>query len=118
MNGIQRKESDMLNQFVVVGKVKEISNVKETGTGFKYATLLVEVTRSFKNADNIYEVDPMVFMLWRGIAENCATSCESGDLVGIKGRIQSKEHISNEGHTFHNYELIAEKVSFLKKEEK
>ncbi len=107
----------MLNQFVVVGKVKEISSIKETGTGFKYATLLVEVTRSFKNSENVYESDNMLFMLWRGVAENCANSCVHGDFVGIKGRIQSKEHAGNEGVTFYNYDLIAEKVSFLKNEE-
>lgn len=107
----------MLNQFVVVGKVKEITNVKETSTGFKYAMLYVDVTRGFKNADSVYESDTLVFMLWRGVAESCTDICKVNDLVGVKGRIQTKEHTSSDGVTFYNYDLIAEKVSFLKDQE-
>ncbi len=106
----------MLNQFVVVGRIQSISDLKETGSGFKYANLFVSITRSFKNSENVYECDIMNIMLWRGTAQSVIDICTTGDLVGIKGRIQSRENISAEKVTYYNYELIAEKVTILDRE--
>ena len=51
-------------------------------------------------------------VLWKGIAENTATYCKKGDLVGVKGRLQSREYeFDDEKRKV--VELVAEKVTFL-----
>ena len=51
-------------------------------------------------------------VLWKGIAENTATYCKKGDLVGVKGRLQSREY-EYEDERRKVVELVAEKVTFL-----
>lgn len=103
----------MLNQIIIVGKVKETPVVKETSSGIPYSNLIVETKRSFKNSEGIYETDAFSVLMWRGIAESCADVCNVGNLVGIKGRLQSSVYQKEDGNIFYNYEIVAEKVSFL-----
>ena len=102
----------MLNQIVMVGRiVKDVELVKGED-GKSYTNMTLGVPRSYKNADGVYETDFIPCVLWNGIAENVAEYCKKGDLVGVKGRIQSDEDGS--------IKVIAEKVTFLstaKKEE-
>lgn len=107
----------MINIFCIAGKMVKISELKETPNGTKHSTILIEVERDFRNSDGIYESDQIAVEVWRGIAETCVKHCKVGDVLGIKGRIQSREYKANDGNVYLNYDIIAEKVSFLKKEE-
>ena len=51
-------------------------------------------------------------VLWKGVAENTVEYVRKGDLVGIKGRLQTRT-IELEDHNQHVMELVAEKVTFL-----
>ncbi len=102
----------MLNQCVLVGKVKQVPQLQETANKNKVATLLLEVERSFKNSEGVLESDVFNVQLWRGIAETCCDVCTIGSVIAIKGRIQSF-NVQKESNTFYNAEIIAEKVSFI-----
>ncbi|OCN04221.1 hypothetical protein A4S06_03365 [Erysipelotrichaceae bacterium MTC7] len=103
----------MLNHFVLVGRMVEKPELRLTSSNIKFATASVKVKRNFKNADNVYDHDIFQVTLWRGIAEDVIDVCESGSLVGVKGRIQTSFYTSEENKTYTNYEFIAEKVQFL-----
>lgn len=103
----------MMNFFIIIGKLLELPTIKETPNGVKHATLLLDVERGFRNSDGTYENDKVAVEVWRGVAETATEHCSLGELLAIKGRIQSKEYQNAEGMTFINYDFIAEKVSFL-----
>lgn len=103
----------MINVFVVNGKVLEKPEMKETPNGTKHTTLLLNVERGFRNSEGIYEYDQIAVEIWRSSAETVVDHCKVGDMMGIKGRIQSRVYQSQEGNSFINYDLIAEKVDFL-----
>lgn len=104
-----------MNHVLLVGSVKEKPVIKESASKVKYATLLVDVMRGFKNMDGEYEQDTICCLLWRSLAESVVSCCEKGTLVSVKARIQSEMRISTEGNTFYNYEIIAERVNVLEK---
>lgn len=52
-------------------------------------------------------------VLWQGIAENTVEYCKKGDLVGIRGRIQTRIADIDEENKRQYVEVIAEKVTFL-----
>ena len=103
----------MINQVIVLGKISELPIMKETINGNKVATILLEVTRNFRNSEGEYEVDLMQFTLWKGIAESTVAIAQVGDILAVKGRLQTSSYESQEGIIYYNYELIAEKVSFV-----
>ena len=71
------------------------------------------VPRSFKNVDGQYDTDFISCVLWRGIAENAVEYCHKGDLVGIKGRLQTRNIETEENIKKQITELVAEKVTYL-----
>ncbi len=103
----------MLNQIVLVGKVVELPILKESISGNKYASLQLELERPFKNVNGEFDTDIVSVTLWKGIAETTINVCKIGDIIGMKGRIQSYSYENKEGQTYYGYDIIAEKVSFL-----
>ena len=102
----------MLNQTVIIGRIVRDLEVHETENGNKVAQLTLAVPRSFKNMDGEYETDYIPCVLWRGVAENTAEYCKKGDLVGIKGRIQTSQY-EQDDEVKYVTEVVAEKVTFL-----
>lgn len=102
----------MINNVVLTGKVVELPQLQESAIGIKYANVLLEVTRPFKNSSGVYNVDRIPVVLWRDIAEVACEVCKIGDLLGVKGWIQSHE-ISKDNQTYYTYEVVVEHVSFM-----
>ncbi len=102
----------MINTCVLVGKVVEPPEIRTTSKGNTVATLLVEADHPFRNEDGSLSADLFQVTLWKGIAEECASVCRPGDLIGIKGRLQASVNEKN-GRSFYNCNVVAEKVSFL-----
>lgn len=98
----------MLNQIVLVGRLVQDPEIKELENGVKTNYITLAVSRSYKNADGIYETDFIPCLLYKGIAEKTTEYCKKGDVIGVKGRVQTKQE---EDKTI--IEIVAEKVTFL-----
>lgn len=102
----------MLNQIVLVGRLTRDIRINKTESGKKVATLSLAIPRSFKNMDGIYDTDYVDCILFDNTATNTSEYCHKGDIVGIKGRVQSR--VYEEGETKrYALEVVAEKVTFL-----
>ena len=102
----------MLNQYVIVGRLVRDPELYETENGNKVTNITLAVPRSYKNMDGEYDTDFINCTLWKGIAENAVEYCHKGDLLGIKGRLQSRT-IEEEEKNKTVMELVAEKVTYL-----
>ncbi|MBD9085399.1 single-stranded DNA-binding protein [bacterium] len=103
----------MLNQTVIVGRLVKDPELYETENGNKVTNITLAVPRSFKNMDGEYDTDFISCVLWKGIAENAVEYCKKGDLLGVKGRIQSKKINLDEETRREVLEVVAEKVTYL-----
>ncbi len=102
----------MLNQIVLVGRLVRNPELKETENGKKITRITLAVPRSYKNPDGEYDTDFINCTLWTGIAESTSEYCKKGDLLGIKGRLQTSSYEKDE-ETIYAMDVIAEKVTFL-----
>ena len=84
---------------ILVGRVANLE-VNDEGK----AVITLAIPRSFKNADGEYETDILKCRLYGAIATNTKEYCRKGDIVGVKGRLQSEDG---------SMIAIAEKVTFL-----
>lgn len=103
----------MLNQVVVVGRLVKDPEVEKTDNDKEVSNLTLAVPRSYKNADGVYETDFIDCVLWNSIATNTAEYCKKGDLIGIKGRVQSNTYETESGENKKSTQIVAEKVTFL-----
>lgn len=98
----------MLNQTVLVGRLVSDPEIKETENGNKVSYITLAVPRSYKNSDGIYETDFMPCKVGYPMCDNVKEYCKKGDLLGIKGRIQTKQEENK-----NIIEIVAERVTFL-----
>lgn len=109
----------MLNQVVLVGRLVKNPELVETEKNKKLSRVTIAIPRSFKNMDGEYETDFINCIMWDSVAKSTVEYCKKGDIVGIKGRIQSNV-VETENEKKYYFDVIAERVTFLsnKKEEK
>lgn len=103
----------MLNQVVLVGRIVKTPELKVTETGKKTATVTLAVPRNYKNSEGEYDTDFLDCTMWTNVAENTSEYCQTGDMVGVKGRIQTRVIESEDGTKKKKTEIVAEKVTFL-----
>ena len=103
----------MLNQFVGVGRLVAEPSVKETEDGKQVSNITIAVPRSYKNENGEYDTDFVDVVLWNGIAENTAEYCHKGDIIGVKGRIQTSNYETEDGEKRKSTQIVAEKITFL-----
>ena len=103
-----------MNQFMLVGRVKELPAMTKSSKGIVVGKMVVEAERNFRNEDGSVSLDEFQVILWRGIAEECVAACKLGNLIAVRGRVKSDVYDRN-GINYYNTEIVAEKVSFLEK---
>lgn len=106
----------MINTLTVVGRLVSDPKIIET-KNMKKAVVTISVPRNFKNLNGIYETDVIDCVIWAGIAQQVCELCKKGDLIGVRGRIQSSVTI-DDGTTYdetvkNELTIVAEKVTFL-----
>jgi len=102
----------VLNQTVIVGRLVKDPELRETENGNKVTNITLAVPRSYKNVNGEYDTDFISCVLWKGIAENTVEYVKKGDLIGIKGRIQTRNYEVDDEKRY-VMEVVAEKVTFL-----
>lgn len=70
----------MSNIVMIIGRILEFKDENY---------IKVATTRNFKNADGVYESDFIEIKLSEIIMKRTKEYCKKGDLVSIKGRIES-----------------------------
>lgn len=103
----------MVNHLVLMGRLVRDPEIVETENGKKYTKITLAIPRSFKNADGIYDTDFIDIMAWNNIAENTKEYCKKGDVLGVRGRLQSSSYQDKEGNNKTKIEVVAERISFL-----
>ena len=103
----------MLNQVVIVGRLVQKPTVEKTESGKERSFITLAVPRSYKNAEGEYETDFVDCVLWGGVASNTAEYCKKGDLVGIKGKVETNTYENADGEKKKSTQIVAEKVTFL-----
>lgn len=107
----------MLNQIILVGRLTHDITVHKSESGIKVATISLAIPRSFKNSEGSYDTDFIDCVAFDNIAANTSEYCSKGDIVGVKGRVQSRI-VEKENNKEYIMEIVAEKITFLSSKRK
>ena len=105
----------MMNQFVCVGRLVRDLELKTSENGKTYTNMTVAVPRSYKNENGEYDTDFIDCITWGGVAENATEYCKKGDLIGLKGRVETWEKENEQGQTEKSTLVVADKLTYLAK---
>lgn len=112
----KRKEGlwqNMINQVVLVGRLTKDPELRYTADGAAVANITLAVTRNFRNAEGGIDTDFVQCTLWRKVAENTANYCRKGSIIGVMGRIQTRNYERKDGQRVFVTEVVAESVRFM-----
>ena len=102
-----------MNNFWGVGRLVARPELKESENGNKYVNYTVAVQRSYKNADGVYETDFLDVVSFGPVAEKTADYCQKGDMVGIKGRVETSLYENENGEKKKSTQIVADNITFL-----
>ncbi|WP_270783789.1 single-stranded DNA-binding protein [Levilactobacillus brevis] len=103
----------MINRVVLTGRLTRDVDFRYKQGGAAVATFNLAVDRRFTNQQGEREADFVSCVVWRKSAENFANFFHKGSLVGIEGRIQTRNYENQQGQRVYVTEVIVENFSFL-----
>lgn len=107
------KEWQMINTVVLTGRLTRDVDLKYTQSGLAVGTFNLAVDRRFKSAKGEQEVDFINCVIWRKPAENLANFAGKGTLIGVEGRLQTRNYENKQGQRVYVTEVVVENFTFL-----
>lgn len=103
----------MINNTVLVGRLTKDPDLRLTQSGTAVATFTLAVNRNFTNQDGNREADFINCVIWRKSAETLANYAKKGTLIGITGRIQTRNYENQQGQRVYVTEVVVESFQLL-----
>jgi single-strand DNA-binding protein len=103
----------VINQVTLVGRLTRDPEIRYTSEGAAVANITLAVSRKYRNSAGEIDADFVNCTLWRRTAENTANYCRKGSIVGVTGRIQTRNYENNEGKRVYVTEVVADSVQFM-----
>ena len=103
----------MINNVTIVVRVTSEPELRYTQQNQAVATFSLAVNRQFKNANGDREADFINCVIWRQQAENLVNWAKKGALIGITGRIQTRNYENQQGQRVYVTEVVADNFQML-----
>ena len=102
----------MINRVILVGRITKDPEMKQTQSNIAVVSFTLAVNRQFTDSSGERQADFIQCVVWRKQAENLARFVKKGALLGIEGRIQTRNYESDNG-TRYVTEVVCDSVQFL-----
>lgn len=110
----------MLNSVVLIGRLVETPVLKVYDNDLVVTSFPLAVPRPFRNHEGEIDTDYIRCVFWDITAKNVSEYCIKGDLIAVRGRIQSRlaeVNFETNGETLKKkitvLEVVGERVVFL-----
>lgn len=105
----------MINNVTLIGRLTRDAELRYTPNNIATAQFNIACNRNFKNANDEYDADFINCVMWREQAERFSNWTKKGMLVGITGRIQTRNYENQQGQRVYVTEVVAENFQVLEK---
>ncbi|CAI2619480.1 single-stranded DNA-binding protein [Lactobacillus kunkeei] len=103
----------MINRTTLIGRLTKDAELRYSQSGNAVANFTLAVNRAFTNQQGEREADFINCVIWRKSAENFANLTHKGSLVGIDGRIQTRNYENQQGQRVYVTEVVIENFALL-----
>ena len=105
----------MINRVVLVGRLTRDVEVRKTASGLSVATFTVACDRRMargQDGNNQQSADFISCVAWRQAADFLGSNARKGALVGVEGRIQTRNY-DRDGQKVYVTEIVCDTVNLL-----
>jgi single-strand DNA-binding protein len=102
----------MMNRVILVGRITKDPELKKTAQDIAVINFTIAVNRNYTDQQGEKQADFISCVVWRRQAENVAKYVSKGMLLGVEGRIQTRQYESETGMKYIT-EVLCDSVQFL-----
>lgn len=99
-----------INSVVLTGRLTKDVDLRVTNSGKSVARFTLAVDRNYKSDQ---QADFFTVSVWGKQAENTATYCHKGSMVGVQGHLRSGSYQDKNGQTIYYVDVKADRIQFL-----
>lgn len=103
----------MINRVVLTGRPTRDPELKKTNSGTSVCSFTLAVDRNFKSKNGEREADFINCIAWKKTAEVMSKYVKRGSVIGVDGRIQTRNYENRDGQRVYVTEVVVENFSFL-----
>ena len=105
----------MSNNVILVGRLIDTPNIDYVGADNdkKHTRITIAVGRNYKGVNGEYETDFIDVEIYGLVAETTCEYCRKGDIVGVRGRLETIVITDEDGNKTKKMNVIADKITFL-----
>ena len=101
----------MLNVVVLSGRLTQDPELKTTANGISVCSFSIAVERRFKSGEE-RQSDFINIVTWRSSAEFVSKYFKKGQMIAIRGSIQTRRYQDKDGNNRTAFEVVADDVQF------
>ena len=104
----------MINRVILVGRLTKDVEVRKTTAGLSVASFTVACDRrGQRNPDGSSSADFINCVAWNRQAETMAQYLHRGSLIGVDGRLQTRNYENQQGQRVYVTEVVVDNFTFL-----
>lgn len=103
----------MINNVCLVGRLTRTVDLRYTQNGTAFGSFSLAIDRTYKNQAGEKETDFINCVIWRKPAVNLSNFTKKGSLLGVEGRLQTRNYENHEGKKVYITEVLVENFSLL-----
>ena len=105
----------MINRAVLTGRLTRDPELRYTQSGNAVCSFSLAVDRQFRNQNGDRDADFINCVIWRKSAENFSNFTHKGSLVGVEGRIQTRNYENQQGQRVYITEIVVDNFALLER---
>ena len=103
----------MINRIVLVGRITKDPELRKTQSGLSTVSFTVACNRRFTSQGQEQQADFINCVAWRQTADYMASYVKKGALLGVEGRIQTRNYEDQTGKRIYVTEVVCDSVQTL-----
>lgn len=101
-----------MNNIVLAGRLTKAPELKATNSGVDVLPFTIAVNRTYTKSNDEVTADFIPCIAWRKTATFISKYFNKGDGIVIKGRLETRKWVDNNGNNRVSYEVIVENTEF------
>lgn len=103
----------MFNVVILTGRLTADPELKTTQNGISVTSFSIAVSRRFTRAGEEQQTDFINIVAWRQSAEFITKYFKKGNLIGIRGNIQTRRYVDKNGNNRTAFEVVVDEAQFV-----
>ena len=103
----------MYNRIILIGRLVADPELRQTPSGASVCSFRIAVQRPFASNGGERQTDVLDIVAWRQQAEFVTRFFHKGNMIGVEGRLETRDYTDRNNQQRRAYEVISDRLFFV-----